>query len=346
VAPSQLLAAQVIGNRISDLGGVGVRIAAPCDTLLIKRNQIRRCGLAGILSQPGAEVLHLAIEDNVIADIPGTPDGIGAAGISVAAVLEGQARGNSIRNVGANAPEGALVAGIAMQGLGAMAIEGNAIYLIAAGAQGQGWGVLVRPPFFQLAVAGNRIDGVAVRSDKQTLWKAIEIGALGDVEAILRRGDEVKDDFTGAAVALPGFRTVELGYAVVDEVVYELSKLDAKAVAQRRPVQVSVRANQVIHLAPGAEPPVSVVARGVSTVDVSHNQCDFAARSELLTFALAGARRITAGANAIRHPRDEGLSLLLASAAAAPVGNITSGRVEITPGGLQPPFDALNLMIV
>lgn len=346
VAPKQLLAAQVIGNRISDLGGVGVRIAAPCDTLLIKRNQIRRCGLAGILTHPGAEVLHLAIEDNVIADIPGTPDGIGAAGISLAAVLEGQARGNSIRNVGANAPEGALVAGIAMQGIGAVAIEGNSIYLIAPGAQGQGWGVLVRPPFFQLALAGNRIDGVAERSDEPTLWKAIEIGAPGDVEEILNRGDAGKDDFTGATVTLPGFGAAELGYAVVDDVVYELSKVDVRAVAQLGPVQVSVRANQVIHLAPGVEPPLSVVARGLSTVDISHNQCDFAARPKLGVFALAGARRITAGANAIRHQKDDNPSLLLASTAAAPVGNITSGMIRITPGGLQPPFDALNLMLV
>ncbi|WP_146348149.1 DUF6519 domain-containing protein [Phaeobacter marinintestinus] len=344
VVPQAPLSAQVIGNRISDLGGVGLRISANYDRLLIKRNMIRNCALAGIKSEEGYLGRHLSLEDNVINNIPGAPNGAGAAGIAILGVLEGQARGNSISLIGAQMPDGSLNAGIAMQGIVAMAIEGNAIYQIGPDSpEAQAWGVVVRPPLFQLGVTGNRIDGAATQTDEANAWQAIEIGLAEDIEA-LGEGADLPSSFTGVETSIPGAGAEAMAFAEVDGTLYAISRVDARAVVPSRPVQVSVTGNQVMHFAPSLAPPVAIAVRGTAAVDLSHNQLDLMGGSNLAAQVAVSCNRITASSNSIRHRRDDGLSLLLFAGATTPIGNITSGNIHIAPGGLQPPFDALNIL--
>ncbi|GAA0289108.1 DUF6519 domain-containing protein [Rhodovulum strictum] len=344
VVPEAPISAQLIGNRISDLGGAGIRIAGHYDALLIKRNQIRRCGLAGIMSQPGFDGRHIAIEDNVIEEIRGGPNGVGAAGIVLLGVIEGQARGNSIRRIGREMPDGSQNAGIALQGVIGMAVEGNTIYEIGPDrAEARAWGVLVRPPWFQMSIADNRIDGSTERRGEFTAWQAIEIGAEEDIARI---GDGVAllEGFTGAMGAVPGIDRRAIGYAAIDGRLYALTHFDAFEVAPILPVQLGVAGNQVIHFAPQLAPAVTIVARGTASVDFSRNQCDLLGGANIAAQVIVVAERITAGANSLRHPRDAGLSLLLATRAAAPVGNITSAGVQVTPAGLPAAFAALNII--
>ena len=69
-----------------------------------------------------------------------------------------------------------------MQGVIAMTIEGNSIYGIGPDSpEARAWGVVVRPPLFQLGVTGNRIDGTAATTDQANAWKAVEIGLEEDI---------------------------------------------------------------------------------------------------------------------------------------------------------------------
>jgi hypothetical protein len=79
-------------------------------------------------------------------------------------------------------------------------------------------------------------------------------------------------------------------------------------------------------------------------MDLSRNQLDIVGGMNIAAQVAVAANRITANSNSIRHRRDTGLSLLLTTPAATPIGNITSGQIQISPGGLQPPFDALNIL--
>ncbi|MGC9419098.1 MAG: DUF6519 domain-containing protein [Rhodovulum sp.] len=346
VVPGALITAEIVGNRISDLGGAGIRIAGDYDAILAKRNVIQRCGIAGILSQPGFSGRHLAIEDNVIGDIRGGPDGIGAAGIGLTGVAEGQVRGNSIRGIGREAPEGSQNAGISMQGVVSMAIDGNAIYEIGPDTpNAPAWGILVRPIWFQLDISGNRIVGTTERDSDVNAWRAIEIGQAEDIEA-LGRLDEPLGDFAGASGNITGVAADELGFASLEGRMLRLTARRGIEVVPLLPLQLGLRGNQVIHFAPQLAPAISIAARGTSAVDFSQNQADLLGGANLSAQVAIAAQRITASANSLRHNRNTGLSLLLTAAAATPMGNITSGGVQLTPGGIQPPFDALNITAV
>lgn len=343
VVPDLPLSAQVIGNRISDLGGAGLRIGASYDRLLVKRNMIRNCGFAGILTDPDVQGRHLAIEDNVINAIPGAPDGVGGAGISVLGVLEGQILGNSIRGVGREAPGGALIAGIAVQGFVAMSIEGNTIYEIGPDTEGAtAWGVVVRPPLSQLAVNGNRIDGTITGTEVSTAWKAIEIGLEADVNAI-GKGNAPTGDFTGAAGTIPGASADAIGFAVVDDVLFTVSNRELRAFIPMRPSQVRTSGNQVMHFATPLAIPAVVTLRGPTVIDFSQNQFDCVGNRDVEALVAVAGERITAQGNSVRHALRDFRSVLLLSSAVAPIGNITSGDITVSPGGMPPAFAALNL---
>ena len=343
VVPELLLSAQVIGNRISDLGGAGIRIAANYDRLLIKRNMIRNCAFAGILSDPGFLGRHLAIEDNVINAITGTPNSGGAAGISILGVLEGQILANSISGVGGSAPDQALVAGIAVQGVIAMAVENNTVYQVGPdSAEAQAWGVLIRPPLSQVTAKDNRVDGIVTRTGNPSSWRAIEIGLPEDI-AVLGEDTGIPEEFTGAAGSIPGARADAVGYAVVNETLYTLSRRNLRAVAPLQPTQLRASGNQIMHFASPIVPAVAIALRGPSAVDLSQNQLDLDGNANLFAKVAVGAARITASANSVRHPRDDSRSILLRSSVAAPVGNITSGSVDVSPGGMPAAFAPLNL---
>ena len=252
VVPGVAPSAQVIGNRIGDLAGAGLRIEGGHDAVLIKRNMIRRCGSAGIETAPASAVRHLAIENNVVEAIAGTIDKKGAAAIALTRVLEGQVTGNAIRAVGLNAPDGSQTAGIALQGVGALAVADNTLYQIGPNrAEARATAILIRPPYFQVSASSNRIDGVVSVTDQGTGWMAIEIGKPGI-------GDEIAPDIGSVAPAkghlmtLPGAETGTLAFAETGDTLYAVSTVDAVAVGPLRESQVSVQSNQNLPRRPAA----------------------------------------------------------------------------------------------
>lgn len=346
VVPNFPTSAQIIGNRISDLADSGIAINGIHNALLIKRNMIRRCGFAGILTDAKATVRHLAIENNVFENISGTADAGGAAAISLTQVLEGQVVGNSIHAVGRTLPGNSVSAGIAMQGLGAMTIAENTLYEIGPDQpEAQATAIMVRPPYFQLSVQSNRINGVTARRDDTTGWMAIEIGAPGLADEIDPTVG-TRPGLVGIMASVPGVASDALGYAVVNDALFAFSTVNAFAVAQLRASQVVVQTNQVYHAAPPSRAMVSVVDTTASAVAFSHNQCEIDAGGGVRAIVLIGAPRITASSNGIRHQSDS-LSMLLSTSeagAATPMGNITSAAIDLVPNGLNSPFKELNLI--
>lgn len=350
--------AQIIGNHISDLAGSGIAINGVHDALLIKRNMIRRCGLAGILTAHKAIIRHIAIENNVIENIsgklieniPNMTKFITAVGIGITRALEGQVIGNSIQAVGRTLPSTSVTAGIAMQGLGAMSIAENTIYQIGPDLmRAQATAIMVRPPYFQLSVQSNRLNGVALQHDGSTGWMAIEIGEAG----LADQTNPVIDmtaPLTGLMANIPGMASNAMGFAVVGEVLYSFSEVDHFAIGQLRASQVIVHTNQVFHAAQLGRAMVSIVETSASAVGFSHNQLEIVdgADTAVETIVLIGAPRITAASNVVRHQSDS-LSMLLSTSekgSVTPMGNITTRSIMVVPGGLNPPFKDLNLMDV
>lgn len=344
-APDAETDAQIIGNRISDLAGAGIRIEGRHGALLIKRNVIRRCGQAGITTTAEAIIRHIAIDNNVIEEIAETIDQDEAGAIVLTRVASGQIAGNSIQSIGTNAPGGSLTNGIAVQGVGTMAITGNTLSEIGANqAEAVAIGIVARPPFFQISVESNRINGVTTRSNELTSWTAIEIGVrnisvnpdpdIGSVPAA-----------TGFVAAVPGVAANTLGFATVDREAVSFSRFRLAIDTQTRDSQIAVLNNQIFHAARPNRVLVTIVDTASSAVGFNQNQCELDGGGGVSAVVVIGAPRITASTNMIRH-RTDALSMLLSTGqagVAAPVGNITTSGIDIIPNGLNPPFDALNL---
>lgn len=346
IAPNAETDAQIIGNRIGDLAGAGLRIEGRHGALLVKRNVIRSCGQAGILTDPKAIVRHAAIDNNVIEEIAESIDQDGSGAIVLTRVASGQIAGNAIRAVGNNAPDGTVSAGIALQGVGAVSVTSNTIAEIGPDrAEAIAVGIIARPPFFQLSVESNRINGTTTRTNEATSWTAIEIG-VPDISF------DINPDLgsialpAGFLAAVPGVAADTLGFAVVDRQLVSFSRANFFAVAQARDSQISILNNQIYHAARPIRALVAVGDGSASAVGFNQNQCELDAGGGIRAIVLIGAPRITAGNNIIRHGSDS-LSMLLSTGeagAATPVGNITQAGISVVPNGLNPPFDALNLI--
>lgn len=346
VAPQTLTSAQVIGNHISDLAGAGLRIEGQHAALLIKRNMIRRCGSAGILTTGDATVRHIAIDNNVVEDITGQANQTDTVAIGLTRVVEGQILTNSIRGVGRTSADGSLSAGIAVQGVGALAIDQNIIHEIGPDQpEARATAIMARRPFASLSVQSNRINGSVAATDGPTGWVAIEVGRrrlTGDLDLT---GEPV---FTGSSVSVPGIAGETLGFATVDEQLVTISATNATFAASLPESQIVVNSNQARHASELSRAMVIISDTGASAVDCSHNQVlATAAPAQILGVVQIAAPRITASSNNIRHPRSDIQSMLLVTGrtgAATPIGNITSEGIRVDPVGLNPAFSALNLI--
>lgn len=346
IAPDFETDAQIIGNRISELAGIGISIEGRHGALLIKRNVIRRCGLAGILTAPDAVVRHIAIDNNVMEEIGEAIGQSEGGAVVLTRVATGQVVGNSIRAIGENAVDGSSTAGIAAQGVGSLAIEQNVLSSIGPDrAEAQAAAILVRPPFAQLSIQANRINGVPVRTNNSTAWMAIETGPLGAA------GDFNLDTGVitmpqGYLAAVPGVAADDLGFAARGGQVFTFSRADFFAIAPLRRSQIMVQNNLIHHAARPLRPLVGIVEMSASVVAFNQNQCDQDAGGGVQAIVLVAAPRITANSNTVRHQSDS-LSLLLSvgeNGAATPIGNITTAGIAVVPGGLNPPFNALNIV--
>jgi len=331
--------AQIIGNRIADQAGAGLRVTAPMASLLVKRNVIRRCGEAGIAAVGRNTIRYAAIDNNVIEEIADSIDRSGGAGIVLARVLEGLVAGNRIRGVGLGGDAAQSYAGIALLGNAQIAVESNAISEIGPNdAALPAVGLLARLPYLTVAVRANRITGSETpgQQGQGAGWIGIQIGAasLGVAGANL------------AATPVPGVTASDVVFAEVGAEIYALDRFGLRAVARARERQIAASGNHLHHARDGIFPLVDIADTGDATVTFTDNQCRLEAVGQVEAIVTIVAPRIIAANNMVRRLSDRDAMHLRTGEGgdAAVLGNITFGNIRVFPGGLNPPFSALNLL--
>jgi hypothetical protein len=341
LVPESSCEAQIIGNHIADLAESGIRVEAAMESLLVKRNLIRRCGVAGIKIVPDAAVRWLAVDNNVIEAIATSRDrGFGLLGYRLAS---GRVAGNTIRDIGpAEANDGNYL-GIALRGVGQIVVESNHLTGIGtASGKGHVTAVALRRPYAALEVRSNQIVGAGLNAERATGWGAIEIGRL------------VRDDFapaeklepaTGSDPFFPGFDD-RFVLATVGDQAFLVSPATLSAADLRVEPQITVAGNQIRHGGHTIRPLVTVAdGRRCSTI-LAENHVRLDSPGEVIAIVVVECERVACANNVLRRG-SERLSALLSvgrDGLATVLGNITFGPIELSPSGLQPPFRDLNLV--
>ena len=337
--PQLEIDAQVVGNRIGDLAGAGLRIEGALGALMVKRNIIRRCGEAGILSGPDATIRHAAIDNNVIEGIADAIEQGAASALALVRVETGQISGNSVRGVGAGGPPTGFYSGIALQGMGTVAIESNVVTEIGPDSTASpAIGILALGPFAGLSLRGNRLIGATDGANAEgSGWTGIVVAGTGT---------QPDDTTPGVVTSVPGFNPAEVAFAEVDGRAYSLSFARLADLGPVRERQLTIGGNQLYHGADSEQPMVLAVSPTGTTVVFCDNQCRLEAPGRVPTLVWLAAERIVAGNNVVRRQSDADAMWLVVgqSGRATVLGNLTFGNIRVQPGGLQAPFDALNLL--
>jgi hypothetical protein len=334
--------AQIIGNRIADLAESGIRVEAVMDSLLVKRNLIRRCGAAGITITPDAAVRWLAVDNNVIEEIALTRDpGFGLVGYRIAA---GRVAGNTIRAIGpAEQAEGNYL-GIALRGTGQITVESNHLSGIGTGTgKAHVTGIAIRRPYAAVAIRANQIEGAPFLAELATGWGAIEIGALVDGGF---NPSTTLTQATGSAPFFPGFSD-SFVLATIGEQAFAVSPARFAAVEIRIEPQITVSGNQIRHGSPANRPLVSVADGLRCSTILSENHVRLDRPGEVNAIAVVECERIACANNVIRRGSEQRAVILSIgrTGRATVLGNITFGNIELVPPpGLVPPFRDLNLV--
>lgn len=342
ILPQLLTSGQIIGNTIYDLAGAGIRIAGAHDTLFIKRNMIRDTDQAGIVTEPGATVRHIAIDNNAIERI-GLNTGGSSIGIGLTSVETAQVVGNSIRGVGNSGGAGQLHAGIGVQGVGSVDVTSNVLSEIGSGQpESLAVGIVGIAPYLGLSLGSNRVFGNLGEGGEPSDWRAIRIGRLIEDNEI-ERGEPgtVVNGFPGG---LPQAGTGNYAYLNVAGNTWAASATHFAVGLPARPGQVSASGNQVR----SAQRPTGAIVTIVEpsgALSFAGNQCDLRAGGGLREVVMLAAPRVSVQGNAIMHSTDsDSLRILTGRAGVTtPIGNIVTLGISVHPGGLNAPFDALNL---
>lgn len=340
--PEQRTDAQITGNAIFDLAGAGLRIEGLHGAVLVKRNVIRRCGAAGILVEPDADIRHIAIDNNVIEDIARQAGEANTVGIAVAAAQGGQIAGNALRGIGQGARDGQLCAGIAAQNLGGFAIRGNSLAEIGPGrGETRAIAILLRPPYDGLLIEGNMIEGdLGADPEALTGWLGIQIGTEPQEDARGGVGKPVQ----GHMASLPQGDARALAYVETDGMRVHLSRRRYRVTPSRALLnQIGLTGNQLRHGAGLLAAAVQVFDAGAVSLAFAQNQCLLEGRRHRAVAVLLGAQRLMVSGNAVTHAGDTD-SLQLRGRAATVIGNVTSAGIRLNGAALPAPFDALNII--
>lgn len=344
LVPEMIGDAQIIGNTIHETAGAGIRIAGAHDTIFIKRNIIRDTGEAGIITDPEATIRHIAIDNNMIERIGVIAGGDFAVGVALTTAESGQIIGNTIRNVGEDGFSGQFYAGIGIQGAGSVDISSNAISEIGGGLpESTSVGILARHPFLSLNIGENRILGELSGTDEITTWRAIQVG---DVPGDIGSDGGIGTPSNGFLAALPAYQPTDVIYFAAAGSTWAASENAFAVALPSASSQVTVTGNHARAELRLTGAMISVLDPAAAGLAFAHNQCDLQAGFGLSEVVFLGAPRITASTNTVTHSVDANSMRIVTGrqGAAAPVGNITTAGISVSPGGMPPAFNGLNLI--
>jgi hypothetical protein len=306
----------------------GIVIGSPTRELIVKLNIIENCG-NGIISGEEANAVSVSIENNHMRNIGPTGEGspTSIVGVGVSRAQSATIAGNTIRTLGVQAVQTALRAAILTFGAVRPRISGNNVTEVAPPGDfvGLAAGVILLAPYAQFEVAHNHVERDAAPSNQQSNgnWAALTTIDFDPQNAVSRFGNLTTIRVDNAQVLVLGAGRPYLSTFAA-----------AAAGVPPEPPRGSVLGN--VFNARGNTPAVNVSASGECLFNDNRVEARLNGnRAVVLSTGLAivNANRVRGGEVSID---------VTGVRQAAVLGNITTGTINI-PGGLKPPWDALNL---
>ncbi|HET8680657.1 MAG TPA: DUF6519 domain-containing protein [Micromonosporaceae bacterium] len=193
---------QVVGNRVTGVGGLGIVVEAPAASLLVKQNVVAGCGGGVVVRGPGPKD-HVSIDNNHVLDVvpasaddeptvgirPGLADGVpGTAtgalargvllGVSVTAVGQAHLAGNLVDGVGVDAAEVAGRLGVVVVLADDVRVSGNVVSRLGEGTAEDGSciGIGVASATRSVAVEANTVhSGESSVPVHRPRWRALVV---------------------------------------------------------------------------------------------------------------------------------------------------------------------------
>jgi hypothetical protein len=326
---------QILANQVTGFSLAAIVIGSPTRDLIVKLNIIDGCG-NGIISADDANAGSVSIENNHLRNITGITvggdaGGTEAVGIGVLRAEAATIAGNTIRALGVQIQRSTLTAAILTFGVLHSRVSDNEVTEVATSDfLGVIAGIMLRAPFLQFEIASNLIrrDPVPVAQPGRGEWFAVLAADLDQQSPVVRTGRL-------STVRLDATRVLVVGAGRL----YVASLAGAAATDVAEQARGSILGN--VLNARGTSPAVRVMAAGEclfndNRVELRGSGDRLAGVSVSTSVAIVNANRVRGG--------DPSIQLIggASSKTAAVLGNITTGAIEI-PGGLTPPWDALNL---
>jgi hypothetical protein len=317
---------QILGNRIVDMPGNGIRIANAINSAMIKNNVIEAAGGSGITMDEESSALDLTIENNQLLGIASKTNDqtTRVAGLRVVNTGSAKISTNVIREIGVAAVQNPSCSAIKVVNVDSVCIRGNTLENVGPpnGFLGETYGIDCLGTFSLLDVSGNVVRRNETSPDTAgtSRWFAVRVGTL------------MTPGFTAAGDRLAFFAAKEMTYVFAG---------DSFAKLPRRREIIGVHCN--LFEGYGEAPLILVQASG--GVTLNGNRCLLNTAQQVVADAQAGA--IIAIANylqgAVRVPAMR-LKLSPEKGPFTVVGNITSGDIEVDGASLTEPWSPLNVV--
>ena len=313
---------QILENRVSAVGGVGIGIETTVHSAMIKQNIIDGAAGGGIVmdAQGKTSADILTIENNQILNVAGSPEKIASrTGIAVATTQQAAIVGNTVIGVGFEVENANRIAGIAVSNSKSIRISGNAVLDIGPRqAVKQGDGIVVFGFFDRVDVIDNEVQrqrALPPQGDNAT-WHALSIG------------DPEKS--SGAKLVMENEST---RFILLSTGIFKLA---------RNPQTISVRGN--VFAAYGSASSIIVATSGACLF--SDNRCLLVAANKFQVAQIRGGA-IIANANYFERSVTKGeavVDLVQAKNRVTVLGNISNGLIHVNGIALAPTWEALNIM--
>lgn len=340
LAPAGADQVHVLANQITGFSGAGIAIRAPVRDLIIKLNIVSACG-NGIVMEEDAESDSASIENNHVRAIGGAvpaPNGGIVAGIAVIRTSAATIAGNQVHEVGTAQQVRLLSAGVMVSGVERSRINGNEISRIGPPVRiaGRAVGILVRAPIGHAEIAGNNVRRDDEAQADESEWYALVVQDTPRTPAT-----------ASARVAAPvahvaGMSTVQLDdrrmlvMAGPRAYIATAALGLAGAAAAARGSVTMVSANSLA--ARGSAHAVDV--RTTAEVMFSNNRCELLDRGTTLAVVIESPLVVFSG-NRVLNPGEGSVSLTARSATV--LGNITRFPIALNGAPLKTPWDVLNV---
>jgi hypothetical protein len=325
---------QVLSNQISGFTGAAISIESPVRDLIVKMNQIERCG-NGIVLEGASNTASVSIENNHLSEIGGEDEASTfAAGILVTRAVAASVSGNVVQRIGLQTLRGSLRVGIAATGVQRLQVNGNTVADIAPPGDfiGIGAGVVVLAPSADVDVKQNHVSRELQPTSQgtgRTSWFALLMDQPVGERVVSRVA-------TRAAVRLDDSRTLVFGnsrpFVVAAPVI-----TDVAGAAVVRGTSSSILGNMLE--ARGSTPAIQVELTG---------DCLFADnRCELINNLSSAAVRLAARTTILNANRIRGgelaVDLNCDPKRVTVLGNITTAAIRVAGGQLETKWEQLNV---